>query len=161
MDLLARVCAALRADPQSSLPPSTALAARCEAGFDMLPPAHPLHSVAQSPHMLALATAGSLYPDHVIFCGVSATALRLDETVAQAVARVTGAGWPEPAFILVPSEGALIRHDATEGARALAQCLGDVLMRVPHGAQANPLSAAENAELLNWDAEKYRQALNA
>jgi rhamnose utilization protein RhaD (predicted bifunctional aldolase and dehydrogenase) len=161
MELRARVCDALRAEPQPLLAPSAALAARLEAGYVELPTAHPLHSVAQSPHMLALATAGSLYPDHVIFCGISATALGAGETVTQAVARVTDAGWPAPAFILVPSEGALIRHDATEGARALAQCLGDVLMRVPHGAQANPLSAAENAELLNWDAEKYRQALNA
>jgi rhamnose utilization protein RhaD (predicted bifunctional aldolase and dehydrogenase) len=55
----------------------------------------------------------------------------------------------------------LIREAAPVGAQALAQCLGDVLTRVAQGASVHALTMAENAELLNWDAEKYRQTLNA
>ena len=54
-----------------------------------------------------------------------------------------------------------MRADATVGAQALAQCLGDVLLRVPEGAVVHYLTLEENGALLNWDAEKYRQALNA
>jgi len=63
--------------------------------------------------------------------------------------------------VLIPGKGALVRADATVGAQALAQCLGDVLLRVPEGAVVHYLTLEENGALLNWDAEKYRQALNA
>ena len=36
----------------------------------------------------------------------------------------------------------------------------DVIARVDGTARVNYLSPNENAELLNWDAEKYRQQLN-
>ena len=160
MDLLKRVAKAVTAAPRG-VPPDAGLAARQEADFRALPPMHPLHSVAILPDLLALATSGSLYPDHVIFCGVGATALLPGETPLQAEARVSAAGLPAPVFLLVPKTGALLREDASDGARALAQCLGDVLTRVQQGAEVHVLTMAENAELLNWDAEKYRQSLNA
>jgi rhamnose utilization protein RhaD (predicted bifunctional aldolase and dehydrogenase) len=160
MTLLDRVTAALGTAPRS-VAPDAGLAARQEGGFVALPPDHPLHSVAVLPDLLALATSGSLYPDHVIFCGVGATALLPRETPSQAVARVAASGLPPPAFLLVPGMGALMREDATDGARALARCLGDVLTRVGQGASVRVLTVDENAELLDWDAEKYRQALNA
>ena len=53
-----------------------------------------------------------------------------------------------------------MRADATPGAWALAECLGDVLTRLPEGAALNYLTLEQNGELLDWDAEKYRQALN-
>jgi len=43
---------------------------------------------------------------------------------------------------------------------ALAQCLGDVLLRLPERTPVQIITAEQNAELLDWDAEKYRQALN-
>ena len=159
-ELLDRVVTAVRAAPRIAKPEAS-LAAREADGFRALPPDHPLHSVAVLPNLLALATSGSLYPDHVIFCGVGATALLPGETPSQAVARVVDEGLPVPVFLLVPGTGALIRDAAPVGAQALAQCLGDVLTRVPQGASVRVLTMAENADLLNWDAEKYRQSLNA
>jgi rhamnose utilization protein RhaD (predicted bifunctional aldolase and dehydrogenase) len=158
--LLSRVVSAVRVAPRIAAP-GAGLVAREADGFRAPPPEHPLHSVAILPDLLALATAGSLYPDHVIFCGVGAAALLPGETPSHAVARVVAAGLPSPVFVLVPGMGALIRQDATVGARALAQCIGDVLTRVAQGAAVCTLTMAENAELLNWDAEKYRQSLNA
>jgi rhamnose utilization protein RhaD (predicted bifunctional aldolase and dehydrogenase) len=160
IDLLERVAAALRVAPRT-VPPNADLAARQGQGFCALPPDHPLHSVAILPDLLALATSGSLYPDHVIFCGVGATALLPGEAPSQAVARVAATGLPVPVFLLVSETGALLREDASDGARALARCLGDVMTRVQQGSAVHTLTMAENAELLNWDAEKYRQSLNA
>lgn len=107
-----------------------------------------LSAVACDPALLGMATGGSLYPDHVIFCGVGAMACDAPPM------------GDSPPFVLIPGKGAAMRADATVGAWALAQCLGDVLTRVPESAVLNYLSMAENGELLDWDAEKYRQALN-
>ena len=54
-----------------------------------------------------------------------------------------------------------MREDASDGARLLARCLWDVLARLDPGAQTRTLTPAQDAELLDWDAEKYRKALNA
>ena len=158
--LLDRVVTAVKVTPRS-VPPDVGLAGRQEHGFRALPSDHSLHSVAMLTDLLMLATSGSLYPDHVIFCGVGATALLPGETPSQAVTRVVAAGLPAPVFLLVPETGALLHEDASYSERAVAQCLGDVLTRVQQGVAVHVLTMAENAELLNWDAEKYRQSLNA
>ena len=49
---------------------------------------------------------------------------------------------------------------ASSGALAMLECLGNVLIRLPEGTATRALSLDEDADLLNWDAEKYRQALN-
>jgi len=143
-DLLTRVHAALQVD-QVAL--GVADLGDIPAGWLAAPAA--LSQLALDAERLAMATGGSLYPDHVIFCGVGALA-----------AQVPPQG-DSPPFVLIPGKGGLIRADATEGARALALCLGDVLTRVPSGAALHYLTLEQNGELLNWDAEKYRQALNA
>ncbi len=109
-----------------------------------------LSAVALDQQLTAMATGGSLYPDHVIFCGIGAEAHSLPLPTGET-----------PPFYIIPGIGAAMRTDASAGAWSLAQCLGDVLTRMPKDAKLAYLTLAENAELLNWDAEKYRQALNA
>jgi rhamnose utilization protein RhaD (predicted bifunctional aldolase and dehydrogenase) len=104
--------------------------------------------VACDPELLAMATGGSLYPDHVIFCGVGALACNNPPY------------GDSPPFVLIPGKGTAMRTDAPPGAWALAQCLGDVLARMPEGTALNYLTLEQNGELLDWDAEKYRQVLN-
>ena len=53
-----------------------------------------------------------------------------------------------------------MRRDASAGAEAMARCLADVTARIPDGARLRYLTAEENGALLDWDAEKYRQALD-
>ena len=108
-------------------------------------PAHALvHTLAVDPARAARACGGSLYPDHVIFLGPGATA-----------APSSG-----PAKLqLEAGVGARLAEGTGPSADELALCLALVLERVPGGAPLNYLTAAEEAELLNWDAEQYRQAL--
>ena len=80
-------------------------------------------------------------------------------------ARMIGAsaqdeGVSPPVSILFPGKGVLMRGDADKGAEAMAACLADVTGRIEPGAPIRYLSLGENAELLNWDAEKYRKELN-
>lgn len=160
--LLGRIVAALKAAQiAGGGPEGAALAARAGEGFEPLADAHPLHGVAMSGPRMAMALGGSLYPDHVLFCGIGTADLRPGEAPGAAVARHMARGFPPPPILLVAGAGALIRADASAGTRALARCLGDVLVRVPEAATLTYLSVAQNAELLDWDAEKYRLALDA
>jgi rhamnose utilization protein RhaD (predicted bifunctional aldolase and dehydrogenase) len=159
--LLTSILAALDAPIRTLLNPDRqALAVRATPDFIALRADHPTHQVALYPDLTAAAEAGSLYPDHVIFLGVAATVLETKETPEEAVVRRSRLGLTPPILLLVPGAGALIRSDATSSALALAKCLGDVLLRLPEGAPVQILTAEQNEELLDWDAEKYRQALN-
>ena len=120
-----------------------------------------VHQIAFSVEMSSLVTKGSLYPDHVIFCGIAVTALEPNETVSDAQKKAIEKGNPEPICFLAPDMGFIVHKDASNGAHIMLRCLADVILRVPKDAALTYLSDAQNYELLDWDAEKYRQALNA
>jgi len=160
--LLTRTISALKAPTRAPRAPDlAALAGYATSDFPPLPGDHPAHQVALFDDLTAVAGAGSLNPDHVIFLGIGNTLLAPGETVSEAVARRAASGLTPPLLLLVPKAGALMRADATASALALARCLGDVLLRLPVGVAVQTLTAEQNGDLLNWDAEKYRQALNA
>ena len=96
----------------------------------------------------------------MIFLGPAVAVAQPGETAAAASARIAAASGRAPALILLPGLGAAIRADASPGARALAQCLGDVLARMDPAAPLVALTAAQEAALMDWDAEKYRQSLD-
>ncbi len=103
------------------------------------------NALAQDDRLFSLATTGSYYPDHVVFLGPALPTKPVDGAPAR----------------LIEDQGLAIRIEATPAQRAMAQCLSDVLTRLPSDWQPNAIGAEAEAELLNWDAEKYRQALAA
>jgi rhamnose utilization protein RhaD (predicted bifunctional aldolase and dehydrogenase) len=102
--------------------------------------------LAQDSEALARVLAGSYYPDHVVFLGPGLP---------------TADSADAPPVILVPGVGIQVRTTATKAQRAMLHCLSDVLRRVPANWVPEPIGHAAEAELLNWDAEKYRQWLAA
>ena len=42
----------------------------------------------------------------------------------------------------------------------MARCLADVVARIPEDASVSTLTAAQELELVNWEAETYRQSLD-
>lgn len=112
------------------------------------------HDAATDPDSLAMAGKGAFYPDHTVFLGASPVPT---PSFDAAMARVGEGG---PALLLVEGVGALLRADLTAGAEEMAACLGLVLSRVAPEAPLTVLDASQEAELLDWDAEKYRQSLN-
>lgn len=95
------------------------------------------------PRLQALALAGSYWPDHVVFLG-------------PALPTSTHSGAP---VVLVPDVGVALKTDATAAQKAMLICLRDVLSRLPEDWEPEAIGGEAEAELLNWDAEKYRQAL--
>ena len=123
---------------QAKAPPSA------PAGYRL--PAHPLvHTLALDGRRLDRACAGSLYPDHVIFLGPAASAAPAPDGPAK--------------LLLHRDAGAFLAAGSEASADELALCLALVLERVPAAARLRYLTAADEAELMNWDAEQYRQAL--
>jgi rhamnose utilization protein RhaD (predicted bifunctional aldolase and dehydrogenase) len=117
------------------------------------------HGIATNPGSFAIATKGSLYPDHVVFLGPALPSLASDGDLGRLVAAAKAQSVPPPVALLVPGAGAMIRQDASAGAEAMLVCLGLVVARIPETAQVRYLPAHEEQALLNWDAERYRQQM--
>ena len=92
------------------------------------------------------ATAGTLYPDHAVFLGPG---------VGIAPDRIA----PEQLCAIVPGIGAMLRDGATATQHKMLRCLYDVIVRVPLDWGVDPIGEDAEAELMNWDAETYRQKL--
>ena len=122
-------------------------------------PHGPTQAIAQDPARIALARGTTLYPDHLIFLGPGVEIARDGESLAETIARASG-GAPRK-LIILPGKGAMIPADASPSMLALAACFGDVIQRIDPGATLSRLTPAQEADLLDWDAEKYRQALEA
>lgn len=156
--LLRRVTQLLARPPREvALPDHAALTALAGNTGYRLPADIEAHAAAIDPDSCRMASGGSLYPDHVIFLGRGSIVARPGEDVADIIERLGAA----PAAILFPGLGVLMRGDASAGADAMQRCLADVTARVDAAARLNYLTDAENDELINWDAEQYRQKLNA
>ena len=121
---------------------------------------HPLSRLARSCALLDLSLGGGLYPDQVLFCGPRLVSMGLEESVTQVVASKAAPELGYPVMILVRGEGVLLRRDATDTELAMARSVGDVMLRVPDDAALTYIPAHECAALLNWDAERYRRAVN-
>lgn len=97
------------------------------------------------------ALSGSYYPDHVVFLG---PALPVSNGKA-------GKGFDAEYPAVLHEECVYLRKSAPPAARAMLRCLFDVLSRIPEGWRLDPIPASAEAELLNWDAEKYRKRMSA
>lgn len=156
-----RVHNALSRHPGATATPDLNRLRALSDGSDYDPPGDTaLHQLALDPNRMVQVTGGSLYPDHVIFCGMAVTALQQGDSVEDVERRVTDSGAPPPAWIIVPGAGVILRKDASMPAKVMMRCLADVMARVPPEAPLTYLTTDQNLELLNWDAEKYRQSLN-
>lgn len=135
--------------PEPATPAFDELAALARDTDWVLPADTSVHRLGSDPHLFAVATGYSLYPDHVVFLGSRIAACR-DGQSLPIDARV----------VAVEGKGVLVRRSLGAAALAMVGCLSDVLALLPAGTKVEGLSPAQENELLNWDAEKLRQSLN-
>ena len=158
--LLAEVEKRLHLDPRPAPPARMArLGGLAQASPYRPAEAAVVHGLATDPVRCRIASAGSLYPDHVVFLGSGARVLETGERPAKLAKDAGAAGLPIPALLLVAGQGTLLRGDLPSEAIALAECLGEVLARLPEGCEISYIGREEEQALLGWDAEKYRQNL--
>lgn len=148
--------------PRSSIPADEeALRSICAGTAYRLPKDPQCHSVAIDPYSRAIATSGSLYPDHVVFLGPGLPVLEQGEDLRASASPVRVDGPPHPVALLIPGLGCVVRKDASDGAEAMLSCLALVTCRLPSTAQVRYLTRENEHALVNWDAERYRQQLTA
>jgi rhamnose utilization protein RhaD (predicted bifunctional aldolase and dehydrogenase) len=155
-DRIARVCEALsapaRRPPQADI---DKLASIIEATDYRKPQDPATHAVALDPKSLAIARLGSLYPDHVVFLGTGLA----EGSVDGGRLRAPPEGLRPPMMIALPGLGVVLHRSTSKNAEAMAQCLADVAARIPEEAPIRVLTDAEEQELMNWEAEAYRQTV--
>lgn len=158
--LTERVCAALSQAPRPA--PRADIAAiegRARNSEYRLPKDEDAHALAIDPASLLLANGASLYPDHVIFLGRGIVVA--PDVATGASMRGSGGTDSPPPMLILPGTGILLHRSTTRAADAMALCLADVVARIPGDAELLRLSPAQEFELTNWEAEKYRQGLAA
>jgi rhamnose utilization protein RhaD (predicted bifunctional aldolase and dehydrogenase) len=62
-------------------------------------------------------------------------------------------------MVALPGLGVVLHHSASKNAHAMARCLADIAARIPEDAPVRVLTSAEEQELMNWEAETYRQSI--
>ncbi|CCD84548.1 conserved hypothetical protein; putative aldolase/epimerase (AraD-like) [Bradyrhizobium sp. ORS 285] len=157
-DVETRLILPARATPAAD---DAALRRLCAGTDYRLPKDVACHGIATDPFSRAIATGGSLYPDHVVFLGPGLPTIEGAGGLATMLARAEATDLPAPVAALAPGLGAIIRSDASPGAEAMLSCLALVTSRLPLSADIRYLSSQHEQMLLNWDAERYRQQLTA
>lgn len=105
---------------------------------------------ALDPFLFEVLTRAPLTPDQVVFLGGAVGVLTRSEEPAGS-----------PPLVFKAGVGAFRRRDCTPGALSMIEALYDVAVRLPEGAEVLGLALSRAAELLDWEAEKYRKSLDA
>lgn len=113
-----------------------------------------MNALACDPQLFALCNSHwVMYPDHAIFLGARPVCASQD-----ALASIDE---QNAEVILLEGVGVLFRQDARPAVIEQLQCYVDVVARLDMSSPLNVLSDEDIGDLLNWDAEKYRQMVSA
>jgi rhamnose utilization protein RhaD (predicted bifunctional aldolase and dehydrogenase) len=142
--LLSAVVKALECPHRDNIEPNQDTLNELCRNTDYVPAAHATtHFAALDPMAFVLGCSKVYYPDHVVFLGT------------QIATDIKGNA---PAVAL-ENIGVLIHKQAKSSIEPMMRCLADVFLRTDTKAKLKALSALEIDQLVNWDAEKYRQTL--
>jgi rhamnose utilization protein RhaD (predicted bifunctional aldolase and dehydrogenase) len=103
-----------------------------------------------------LETDWALYPDHVVFLGAEA---RCYDSMEALIAETALNGNIAPELAFVRNTGVFAAPAFSPGKLAQLRCYCDVLARQSPDCALNALAGHHVAELLDWDAERYRMRL--
>jgi len=99
---------------------------------------------------LKYVVGGTLYPDHIVFLRRSAIVI---ETSRESLE------YCPSDLVYIRNVGAFLPIDANDIAHEMAHALGLVGLKIPLNSELNYLTRDEEDQLLDWDAEHYRQRL--
>lgn len=99
-----------------------------------------------------LSSSWALCPDHVVFLGARPACYSSMDAFRSEIA----SGKFRPELIFIRGIGVFTQPGFNASQMAQLRCYYEVLARQPEGAEVNVLSHDQIAELLDWDAERYR-----
>jgi rhamnose utilization protein RhaD (predicted bifunctional aldolase and dehydrogenase) len=118
-----------------------------------------VHSLAFDKTSLEIAAKDPLYPDHVVFLGSGPMPIMTQIEIREYLSLTSKDAKPSHKAIIIPKCGVLIQESLSEGAEVMLHCLANTLLRIQPHDRLRHLSEKEEAELLNWDAEKHRKKI--
>ncbi len=107
---------------------------------------------------LEALSAGSLYPDHVVFLGPGVAIAREGESMSDAVARSNKVRGASVKSIIVPGVGVFAQAGLNEQSLTMLYCLARIGLRLQSGTVTS-LTNSDELALVDWEAEQYRRSL--
>jgi len=122
-----------------------------------LPKYHYCHTLASDELSIEVLKNNALYPDHVIFLGPSKipviSADELDYLINKNSQLI-------PYKVIVIKEfGVIVHKSLSENAEEMLFCLTNVILRLQSKDKLKFLTQQDEANLIGWDAEKYRKLI--
>jgi len=104
---------------------------------------------------------GVVLPDFLIFLGPNFVVLNHnDKDLLDKLKKLSDVPLPFNSCVILANNGVLIRDDALKGTIEIAQSVYELMCRIPDTADLKYLNEKQTGELINWEAEHYRQKLN-
>ena len=104
---------------------------------------------------------GVFLPDFLVFLGPKISILNpKDEGLQDRLKKLSQTPLPFNSCIILAKNGVLIRDDALKGTLEIIRCAYDLLCLMPDSLDLKYLNENEIKDLLNWEAEHYRQKQN-
>jgi rhamnose utilization protein RhaD (predicted bifunctional aldolase and dehydrogenase) len=112
-----------------------------------------VHILGQNDHAIELIRDGALYPDHVVFLGHAMPVFNANELqlLNEAVSTT-------PHCAIIKGLGVVLGPSCSLSEEAMLECFALLAPTLPAIEELSYFSAQQIGELLNWDAEKLRQA---
>ena len=115
-----------------------------------------INDLARSKKMVQkLQSSWAMFPDHVVFLGPQAYILDITD-----LENIDIKGKNKPPFLFIKGLGVLQSNDLSKSQEEQLICYYNVLNNLDDSQTQRCLSNESISELLNWDAEVYRQALS-
>ena len=102
----------------------------------------------------------SFYPDHVIFLGPGIPSFETSQDALNFLNKLNDKNLNLPPYIILKKFGLYEHNSAIPAAKEMIDCFLEVLLRIDFDEELKPLNESQENELLNWDAEIYRQSIN-
>jgi rhamnose utilization protein RhaD (predicted bifunctional aldolase and dehydrogenase) len=106
------------------------------------------------------AFSKSFYPDHVIFLGPGVPTFENAQEAVNFLNKLKDKNLNLPPYIILKGVGLYEQNSAIPAAKEMIDCFLEVLLRTNFDEELKPLSESQENDLLNWDAEIYRQSIN-
>lgn len=121
-------------------------------------PRHPqVHGLALDEEACLVIQQGIMWPDQVVFLGAECIVCSTEDTLETTLAEIYDKSEVFPVYIIIKDVGVIVAASIPDGAEEMLLCNALFALRSSSKNNYKCLDKNQIDELLNWDAEKYRQ----
>jgi rhamnose utilization protein RhaD (predicted bifunctional aldolase and dehydrogenase) len=115
------------------------------------------HNLALDDICMKVVRKNPLYPDHIIFLGHGPIKVLSEQEFLNEILNSNTKFFKK--IIIIRGIGTVIRKDISKNAELMLYCLTKVLLKTDSATNLKHLLPFEEMELLDWNAEEYRQTI--